>query len=61
LVDQVGQILLQELRRRDQAFFMQHGRPMTNAQLRQALEDFRTRDAEKFTRGETSEFHQLFR
>jgi hypothetical protein len=61
LVDQVGQILLQELRRRDQAFFVQHGRPMTNAQLRQALEDFRTRDAEKFTRGETSEFHQLFR
>ncbi|MGZ3805399.1 MAG: hypothetical protein ACXVB4_14380 [Pseudobdellovibrionaceae bacterium] len=48
VLDQVGNYLLQELRKQDNVYTLQHHRPMTNEQLRVALENIRRSGLKSF-------------
>lgn len=59
VLNQVGKELLKEVRRLDAAYIAQHGRPMTSAQLRQALEKFRAEDLRRYNDNEYSAIHSM--
>ena len=50
--------VLDELRKQDETYFKANGRPMTNAQLRQKLEDMRVLDLANYQQGKESHFHK---
>lgn len=57
----VGDTLLNELRTKDVAYFAKYQRPMTNQQLREALEEFRQQDLAMYQQHGKSAIHSLFR
>lgn len=59
VLNQVGKELLKEVRRLDAAYIAKHGRPMTSAQLRQALEKFRAEDLRRYNDNEYSAIHSM--
>lgn len=61
VLDQVGHILLKELKEQDEAHKKRLGRPMTNPQLRAWLEKIRSEDLEKYNLGKSSLFHKMLR
>jgi hypothetical protein len=61
VLDQTAGVLLQNLKKQDEDFKSQHGRPLTNSQLRQRLEDLRAKDFLAYTKGEESLFHKYLR
>lgn len=61
LVDELGEILLKEVRAREESYRHENKRPMTVQELRRSLEEYRLRDLEKFRQGEHSEIHALLR
>lgn len=56
----VGEVLLERIEKDDAAFIKQMGRPMTNKELRSALDKYRQQDKQDYTEG-YSEFHSAFR
>lgn len=61
VLDSISNQLLEELQKQDAAYILRHQRPMTNQQLRQALEKFRQEDWQKYYRGEKSVIHEALR
>lgn len=60
-LDEVSQKLLDELKTQDREFFQKNNRPLTNQQMREALEKIRAEDLAKHLSQKKSLFHQVFR
>lgn len=60
-IREVGEILLQEVKKADQEFESKHGYPMTENRLLEFLKNFREVDLAVFKSGRKSKFHHLLR
>lgn len=58
VLNTVAENLLEELRKQDADYVQKHQRPMTNVQLREALEKIRVADLKLYTAGGKSLFHK---
>lgn len=61
VLNDVGNALLGELKKQDEAYVLRYHRPMTNQQLRDRLEHFRQADLARFQSGEKSLIHKALR
>jgi hypothetical protein len=61
LLNQVGEVLLQELIRIDGVYEKNHGWPLTNRELENLLENIRATDLLQYRRGQKSLIHSIFR
>lgn len=61
VMKQVGEKLLQEVRKLDQQHIAEYGRPMTGEQLRAALEKYRFEDLRRYYDNKSSAIHGMFR
>jgi hypothetical protein len=60
VMKQVGAELLTEVRNLDQEHIIKYGRPMTSAQLREAVEKYRYEDLRRYNDNEYSAIHAMF-
>lgn len=61
VLNDIGNTLLAEVKKQDEAYIQSHQRPMTNQQLRAVLEDLRKQDLAKYMSGEKSLIHKALR
>ena len=61
VMNQVAAMVLQQLDKADDAYIARHGRPMSNAQLREAVNLIRTNDLLTYKLGLRTSIHHAFR